>query len=228
MLTALLMLFCMSANAQNSIKGDVTGDGKVDNADIEKVVEMIVTGDTKNAKGDVNKDNVVNVADIVSIVNIIKTPVGNPAITFGVNIINRTGKDVTLDGDLEFVLGNPDHNGYYLGWNGSYNNTDGGIRFSDEAVTIPAGDSKQFDNLTWKDDGVDGTGMGIGEKSPANANQLVAAGRPKNVLVYVNGNPDIVTCENMPTSIVFKEGEVYENIFSYYFISDCLGNFICY
>ena len=70
MLTALLMLFCMSANAQNSIKGDVTGDGKVDNADIEKVVEMIVTGDTKNAKGDVNKDNVVNVADIVSIVKL--------------------------------------------------------------------------------------------------------------------------------------------------------------
>ena len=62
----------------------------------------------------------------------VPTPVpsiGNPVITFSVNIVNRSGKDVTLDGTVEFLLGNPDHNGTYLGWEGSYNYTDP-IRFA--------------------------------------------------------------------------------------------------
>ena len=218
MLTALLMLFGMSAYAQNAFpEGDVNHDGKVDNADIEEVVKIIVgTSTLENPEdvGDVSGDGHVNVVDIVKIVNIMNTsaPVeGNPVITFSVNIINNTGSDVTLDGELEFVLGNPDHNGFYLGWPGSYNNTDGLIRFSDEAVTIPAGETKSFENLTWKDED---TQMGMGEKSPANADQLAFAGRSKNVRVYVNGNPEIVTCDDMPTDIVFQEGGVYNIVLS--------------
>ena len=218
MLTALLMLFGMSAYAQNAFpEGDVNHDGKVDNADIEEVVKIIVgtsTLENPEVVGDVSGDGHVNVVDIVKIVNIMNTsaPVeGNPVITFSVNIINNTGSDVTLDGELEFVLGNPDHNGFYLGWPGSYNNTDGLIRFSDEAVTIPAGETKSFENLTWKDED---TQMGMGEKSPANADQLAFAGRSKNVRVYVNGNPEIVTCDDMPTDIVFQEGGVYNIVLS--------------
>ena len=217
MLTALLMLFGMSAYAQNAFpEGDVNHDGKVDNADIEEVVKIIVgTSTLENPEdvGDVSGDGHVNVVDIVKIVNIMNTPApvnGNPVITFGVKIINNTGSDVKLDGELRFVLGNPDHNGYSLGWNGSYNTTDR-IRFSESAVTIPKDANMTFNGLTWKDED---TQMGMGEKSPADADQLVAAGRPKNVLVYVNDNSETVMCENMSTDIVFQEGGVYDIILS--------------
>ena len=222
MLTALLMLFCMSANAQNAFpEGDVNHDGKVDNADIEEVVKIIVgtsTLENPEVVGDVSGDGHVNVVDIVKIVNIMNAPApvtGNPVVTFSVNIINNTGKDVTLNGEMMFVLGNPDHNGKELGWPGIYNNTDH-IKFSQEAVTIAAGDHKTFNNITWKDEE---SGEGMGEKSPADEDQLAAAGRPRNVLVYVTeadgtANSTTVMCENMPTNIIFKEGEVYDIILS--------------
>ena len=50
--------------------------------------------------------------------------VGNPIITFNVNIVNETGLDITLDGEVRFILGNPDHNGFLFGWLGSYTRTD--------------------------------------------------------------------------------------------------------
>ena len=213
MLTAFLMLFCVGAHAQSSLKGDVNGDGFVNEADIEEVVK-IITGNSQleNPKevGDVTGDGFVNVADIVSIVNIMKTPVGNPVITFSVKFVNNTGSEVTLDGDMRFVLGNPDHKGYELGWPGIYNMTDR-ITFSKESVTIPAGESKQFDGLTWKDEE---SGYGMGDKSPATDEQVRAADRQRNVLVYVNDNSEIVMCDNMATTIIFKEGGVYDVVLS--------------
>ena len=213
MLTAFLMLFCVGAHAQSSLKGDVNGDGFVNEADIEEVVK-IITGNSQleNPKevGDVTGDGFVNVADIVSIVNIMKTPVGNPVITFSVKFVNNTGSEVTLDGDMRFVLGNPDHKGYELGWPGIYNMTDR-ITFSKESVTIPAGESKQFDGLTWKDEE---SGYGMGDKSPATDEQVRAADRQRNVLVYVNDNSEIVMCDNMATTIIFEEGGVYDVVLS--------------
>ena len=213
MLTAFLMLFCVGAHAQSSLKGDVNGDGVVNETDIEEVVK-IITGNSQleNPKevGDVTGDGFVNVADIVSIVNIMKTPVGNPVITFSVKFVNNTGSEVTLDGDMRFVLGNPDHKGYELGWPGIYNMTDR-ITFSKESVTIPAGESKQFDGLTWKDEE---SGYGMGDKSPATDEQVRAADRQRNVLVYVNDNSEIVMCDNMPTTIIFEEGGVYNVVLS--------------
>ena len=213
MLTAFLMLFCVGAHAQSSLKGDVNGDGVVNETDIEEVVK-IITGNSQleNPKevGDVTGDGFVNVADIVSIVNIMKTPVGNPVITFSVKFVNNTGSEVTLDGDMRFVLGNPDHKGYELGWPGIYNMTDR-ITFSKESVTIPAGESKQFDGLTWKDEE---SGYGMGDKSPATDEQVRAADRQRNVLVYVNDNSEIVMCDNMATTIIFKEGGVYNVVLS--------------
>ena len=217
MLTALLMLFGMGAYAQNAFpEGDVNHDGKVDNADIEEVVKIITgtsTLENPEVVGDVSGDGHVNVVDIVKIVNIMNASapvVGNPVITISVNIINNTGSDVTLDGELRFVLGNPDHNGYELGWPGVYNNTDR-IRFSESSVTIPKDGSMKFDGLTWKDEE---SGMGMGEKSPANADQIAAAGRQRNVMVYVNDNSEAVMCDNMPTDIVFQEGGVYDIVLS--------------
>ena len=96
MLTALLMLFCMSANAQKTLKGDVNGDGVVDNADIEEVTK-IITGDSDNPNGDVNGDGRVNVADIVNIVDIIENPpAANPVITFSVKITNNANDNIFL------------------------------------------------------------------------------------------------------------------------------------
>jgi hypothetical protein len=205
MLTALLMLFCLGANAQEALKGDVTGDGKVDNADIEEVVNIIV-GESQNANGDVNGDEVVNVADIVTIVNIMNAPVeGNPVITFSVELVNNTGSDVTLDGKMKFVLGNPDHNGYELGWAGPYNDTDP-ITFSETPVTIKAGESGTFDGLRWEDAD---TNMGMGEKSPLDPQLFETANRSNNVFVYVGGDENAVLCESMDPSIIFTQGGKY-------------------
>ena len=209
LLTALLMLFCMSANAQ-AVKGDVNGDGIVDNADIQEVNDIIF-GKSQNTNGDVNGDGKVNVADIVTIVDLIENPpAANPAITFGVNIINKTNVSVTLDGALAFILGNPDHNGNYLGWEGVFNHTDP-IRFSDTAVTLAAGEKKTFGGLTWKDED---TESGMGEKSPLSPSLLTNAKRPRNVLLYVGGSYEVVMCDNMDSNIVFEDGKTYDIVIS--------------
>ena len=53
-----------------SLKGDVNGDGEVNIADINAVIDIILTGDT-NARADVNGDSEVNIADINSLIDII-------------------------------------------------------------------------------------------------------------------------------------------------------------
>ena len=215
MLTAFLMLFCVGAHAQSSLKGDVNGDGFVNEADIKEVVKIITTpSQTENTEGvsvvpgDVTGDGFVTVVDIVSIVNIMKA---NPVITFSVNLINKTGSDVTLDGKIQFVLGNPDSQGYQLGWTGDYNITEDPIVFSKEPVVIPNGQSMKFEGLTWEDKD---SGKGMGGKSPATDEQITASKLPRNVLVFVNDNSEIVMCDNMPTTIIFEGGGVYDVILS--------------
>ncbi len=53
-----------------SLKGDVNGDGEVNIADINAVIDTILTGDT-NARADVNGDSEVNIADVNSLIDII-------------------------------------------------------------------------------------------------------------------------------------------------------------
>lgn len=136
------------------------------------------------------------------------TPSGNPVISINVNIQNNTGQAVTLDGDLYFVLGNPDHNGNYLGWQGSYNKT-GHIYFSDTPVSFGVGETKSFFGISWYDSD---TGCGLGEKSPIDPSELQAIGYHHNVAVYVGGNGEVVFCENMDPSIIFAEGGTYDVI----------------
>ena len=215
MLTAFLMLFCVGAHAQSSLKGDVNGDGFVNETDIKEVVKIITTpSQTENTEGvsvvpgDVTGDGFVTVVDIVSIVNIMKA---NPVISFSVNLINNTGSDVTLDGKIQFVLGNPDSQGYQLGWTGDFNITEDPIVFSNEPVVIPNGQSMKFEGLTWEDKD---SGKGMGGKSPATDEQITASKLPRNVLVFVNDNSEVVMCDNMPTTIVFEGGGVYDVILS--------------
>ena len=211
MLTALLMLLCMSANAQ--VKGDVNGDLKVDNADIEEVVKIITgTSTLENADvvGDVTEDGHVNVADIVAIVNIMMTlppPSGDEVYNF--RIINNSGTTVTLNGEMCFVLANPDVNGEYHGWEGAYNRT-GHIPYSGSTVTIGNGDMQTF--AVSSDELVN--------RNPIDPSLLPAGNYNKNVYLYVTepdgtANSEIAICNNMAPS-VFQNGGTYDIVITSY------------
>jgi hypothetical protein len=113
------------------------------------------------------------------------------------NIINQSGATVSLDGDVVFVLGNPDVYGNYYGWEGVYNRTDH-LSFNTGALTLGSGESRVVT--------VSGE---LGGRSPLNPALLATAGRPRNVLLYVGGNSEIVLADNMDSGIVFQNGETY-------------------
>ncbi|MBR3728007.1 MAG: dockerin type I repeat-containing protein [Muribaculaceae bacterium] len=55
---------------QPGIKGDVNGDGEVNIADVNAIIDCILTG-TVNPRGDVNGDTEVNIADVNAVIDII-------------------------------------------------------------------------------------------------------------------------------------------------------------
>jgi len=52
------------------IPGDVNGDGEVNIADVNAIIDMILTGNTQ-PNGDVNGDTEVNIADVNAVIDII-------------------------------------------------------------------------------------------------------------------------------------------------------------
>ena len=54
------------------IPGDVNGDGEVNIADVNVIIEAILTGNS-NPDADVNGDTEINIADVNSVINIILT-----------------------------------------------------------------------------------------------------------------------------------------------------------
>ena len=50
--------------------GDVNGDGEVNIADVNAIIDMILTGNTQ-PNGDVNGDGEVNIADVNAVIDII-------------------------------------------------------------------------------------------------------------------------------------------------------------
>ena len=58
------------AGEKASLKGDVNGDGEVNIADINAIINFILFGDS-NMAGDVNEDGEVNIADINTVIMII-------------------------------------------------------------------------------------------------------------------------------------------------------------
>ena len=52
------------------VPGDVNGDGEVNIADINAVIDIILNG-SKNPSGDVNGDGETNIADINAVIDII-------------------------------------------------------------------------------------------------------------------------------------------------------------
>ena len=55
---------------EEAIKGDVNGDGEVNIADVNAIIDMILTGNTL-PNGDVNGDTEVNIADVNAVIDII-------------------------------------------------------------------------------------------------------------------------------------------------------------
>ena len=55
----------------NTLQGDVNGDGEVNIADINAVINIILGGNGDYTKADVNGDHEVNIADVNTIINII-------------------------------------------------------------------------------------------------------------------------------------------------------------
>jgi hypothetical protein len=55
---------------QPGLKGDVNGDGEVSIADVNYVINLIITGNN-NLAGDVNGDGEVSIADVNAVIEII-------------------------------------------------------------------------------------------------------------------------------------------------------------
>ena len=143
---------------------------------------------------------------------------GNPVINIGVKITNNTDAPVTLDGRLRFVLGNPDHNGnYFGGYTGPYIRTDNiwfsGSEGNPNPITLNPGENRTFTNLSWRDAD---TGLGLGETSPLNPNQLPilddqgGIAYARNILIYTDGRSDVTLCDNLSANTVFQDGGVYD------------------
>jgi len=118
-------------------------------------------------------------------------------ITISLVITNNTNASVTLDGEARLVLSNPDVDGTYHGWNGSYNRTDR-IVFSNSAVTLAVGESR---TVTLSGE--------LYRRSPAGDNALAEAGSRSNVILYVGGVSEVVLCSKLSSSIVFQNGGTY-------------------
>ncbi len=56
-------------NGSGMVLGDVTGDGKVDIADVNAVINMMLGKATQNAAGDVTGDGNVDIADVNAVIN---------------------------------------------------------------------------------------------------------------------------------------------------------------
>jgi len=61
---------CNVTSSTPAIRGDVNGDGEVNIADINEVIDMILS-DRFDANGDVNDDGEVNIADINAVIEVI-------------------------------------------------------------------------------------------------------------------------------------------------------------
>jgi hypothetical protein len=67
-------------------------------------------------------------------------------ININISIKNNSKGTVTLSGEINFVLANPDIYGNYYGWKGIYNRT-GRIKFNNQSVTMTSGSEKKFCNI---------------------------------------------------------------------------------
>ena len=108
----LLMAWLMplSANAANT-KGDVNGDGEVNIADVNAVINVILGG-ASNPAADVNNDGEVNIADVNAVINIIL----NPAPADDHEYVDLGLPSGTLWATCNIGANNPEEYGDYFAW----------------------------------------------------------------------------------------------------------------
>ena len=131
-------------------------------------------------------------------------PIGTDVNIF-VKITNKSKNAIALNGELQFLLANPDKEGTYHGWQGVYNRTDA-IIFSNSIVTFNSGESKLFENILVHE---------IGGRSLVTADLAATTKYKTNVLLYgTNNNYDDVPVDNMPSDFYFTNNGTYEIVIS--------------
>ena len=71
-LTSAMLTYTEPVDPQPGIKGDVNGDGEVSIADVNALIDMILSGDIEQ-RGDVNGDGEVSIADVNAVIDMILT-----------------------------------------------------------------------------------------------------------------------------------------------------------
>jgi len=103
------LLLGLSASAQ--VRGDVTGEGTVDIADVNEVINIMLGKTPQTAAGDVTGDNNVDIADVNAVINIMlgKNNQDESITTFTVNGVSF--KMVAVEGGT-FTMGATDDYAY--------------------------------------------------------------------------------------------------------------------
>ena len=70
MLLLTAMLVCGFSTMAQGMPGDLTGDGSVDIADVNAVINMMLGKTAQTVAGDVTGDNNVDIADVNAVINI--------------------------------------------------------------------------------------------------------------------------------------------------------------
>ena len=94
------LLLGLSATAQ--VQGDINGDDKVDIADVNAVINMMLGKVSQTAAGDINGDGMVDIADVNGVINIMLGKTNQEVQTFTVNGVSF--KMVAVEGGT-FTMG---------------------------------------------------------------------------------------------------------------------------
>jgi formylglycine-generating enzyme required for sulfatase activity len=97
---AACMLLGLSATAQ--VQGDINGDNKVDIADVNAVINMMLGKSAQTAAGDINGDGSVDIADVNAVINLMLGKTNQEVQTYTVNGV--TFKMVAVEGGT-FTMG---------------------------------------------------------------------------------------------------------------------------
>ena len=126
-------------------------------------------------------------------------------VNINIRITNSGNKAIAINGEVQFLLANPDRNGEYHGWQGVYNKTDS-IFVSDSIVTFNGGETKEFNGIFVPE---------IGGRSLVTADLAATTKYKTNVLLYgTNNNFDDIIVENMSSDFYFTNNGTYEIIIS--------------
>lgn len=103
----------ISRNGGSSITGDVNSDGEVNIADINAVIDIILSGSSNLTAADVNGDHEVNIADVNAVIDIIFGGGPAPSNHEYVNLGLPSG---TLWATTNVGANNPEDYGNYFSW----------------------------------------------------------------------------------------------------------------